>query len=214
MRGITGESFVAETLIPPEGIPPLCDDQGLRATILDLLPTLDESSIAVRQTSGRDPHRGIQIPGVPVGGSRPADDGSRAPPAALTPLTKARGLRAVLLPQVVPGGRRERGGTDCATSMTLSSRIHPLIRTSPRRARGQLAGSRRLPPRTRARRGASVLHQTTISPAATAIIWLATASGAAAGAADVSLPGSLEGSGPQVCVPLLFPHWSSYHVDG
>jgi hypothetical protein len=35
VKGITGESFVAETLIPPEGIPPLCDDQGLRAAILD-----------------------------------------------------------------------------------------------------------------------------------------------------------------------------------
>jgi hypothetical protein len=59
VKGITGESFVAETLIPPEGIPLLCDDQGLRAAILDWLPTLDESGIAVRQTGGRDPHRGI-----------------------------------------------------------------------------------------------------------------------------------------------------------
>jgi hypothetical protein len=66
VKGITGESFVAESLIPPEGISPLCDDQGLRSVILDWLPTLDESGIAVRQTGGRDPHRGIQIPGVPA----------------------------------------------------------------------------------------------------------------------------------------------------
>jgi hypothetical protein len=54
---------------------------------------------------------------------------------------------------------------------------------------------------------------TTISPAAATIIWLATATGAAAstvataaGAADVSLPRSLEGPGPQVSVPLfIFP---------
>jgi hypothetical protein len=59
VKGITGESFVPETLIPPEGIPPLCDDQGLKAAILDWLPTLDESSVAVRQTGGQDPHRGI-----------------------------------------------------------------------------------------------------------------------------------------------------------
>jgi hypothetical protein len=47
VKRITGESFVAETLIPPEGIPPLCNDQGLRAAILDWLPTLDESGVAV-----------------------------------------------------------------------------------------------------------------------------------------------------------------------
>jgi hypothetical protein len=59
VKGITGESFVPETLIPPEGIPPLCEDQGLRAAILDWLPTLDESDVAVRQTGSRDPHHGI-----------------------------------------------------------------------------------------------------------------------------------------------------------
>jgi hypothetical protein len=64
VKGITGESFVAETLIPPEDIPPLCDDQGLRAAILDWLPILDEWGVEVRQTGGRDPHCGIQIPGV------------------------------------------------------------------------------------------------------------------------------------------------------
>jgi hypothetical protein len=73
VKGVTGESFVAESLILPEGISPLCDDQGLRTAILDSLPTLDESGVAVRQTGGRDPHRGIQIPGVPTGGSQPAD---------------------------------------------------------------------------------------------------------------------------------------------
>jgi hypothetical protein len=48
VKGITGESFIAETLIPPEDIPPLCDDQGLRAAILEWLPTLNERGIAVR----------------------------------------------------------------------------------------------------------------------------------------------------------------------
>jgi hypothetical protein len=47
VKGITGESFAPETLIPPEGIPPLCDNQGLRTAILDWLPTLDESGVAV-----------------------------------------------------------------------------------------------------------------------------------------------------------------------
>jgi hypothetical protein len=59
--------------------------------ILDWLPTLDESGVAVCQTGGRDPHRGIQIPGVPAGGSQPADAGSRATPAALSPSDKGKG---------------------------------------------------------------------------------------------------------------------------
>jgi hypothetical protein len=81
------------------------------------------------------------------------------PPRPSTPRTRARGLRAVLPPRVVPGGQRERGGTDYAAPMGLSSRIRLLIRTSPRSARRQLAGPRRSAPRPRARRGASVLHQ-------------------------------------------------------
>jgi hypothetical protein len=59
VKWITSESFIPETLIPPQGIPPLCDDAGLRAAILDGLPTLDESGVVVGQTGGRDPHRGI-----------------------------------------------------------------------------------------------------------------------------------------------------------
>jgi hypothetical protein len=101
VKGITGESFVAESLIPPEGISPLCDDQGLRTAILDSLSTLDESGVAVHQTGNRDPHRGIQIPGVPVGGSQPADAGSRAPPATLSPSGKGKGAASS---SSTPGG--------------------------------------------------------------------------------------------------------------
>jgi hypothetical protein len=90
VKGITGESFVPETLIPSEGIRLLCDDRGLRAAILDWMPILDESGVAVCQTSDRDPHRGIQIPVVPAEGSRPADAGSRAPPTALSPSDKGK----------------------------------------------------------------------------------------------------------------------------
>ena len=91
MKGITGESFVAESLILPEGIPPLCDDPGLRTAILDSLPTLDESGVAVRQAGGRDPYCGIQIPDIPGGGSRPADADSRFHPATLSPSGKDKG---------------------------------------------------------------------------------------------------------------------------
>jgi hypothetical protein len=52
VKGITGESFVPESLILPEGIPALCDDAGLRTAILAMLPSLDESGVAVRQTGG------------------------------------------------------------------------------------------------------------------------------------------------------------------
>jgi hypothetical protein len=47
--------------------------------VLARLPTLDEIGVAIHQTSGRDPHQGIHIPGVPVGGSQLTDVGSRAP---------------------------------------------------------------------------------------------------------------------------------------
>jgi hypothetical protein len=107
VKGITGESFVAESLIPPEGISPLCDDQGLRTAILDSLPTLEESGIAVRQTGGRDPHRGIHIPGVPAGGSRLADVSSRAPPVTLSPSGKGKGAARS---SSAPGGSRRSEG--------------------------------------------------------------------------------------------------------
>jgi hypothetical protein len=68
VRGITGEAFILKSLMPPQGISPLCDDPGLRSAVLARLPTLDESGVAVRQTGGRDPHRGIHIPGTPAGG--------------------------------------------------------------------------------------------------------------------------------------------------
>jgi hypothetical protein len=59
VKGITGESFVPKSLILPQGIPALCNNPGLRTAILATLPTLDESGVMVRQTGGRDPHRGI-----------------------------------------------------------------------------------------------------------------------------------------------------------
>jgi hypothetical protein len=91
VKGITGEAFIPESLIPPQGIPPLFDDPGLRSAVLSWLPTLDESGVVVHQTGGRDPHQGIRIPGVQVGGSQPADAASRAPPAAPTSSDKGKG---------------------------------------------------------------------------------------------------------------------------
>jgi hypothetical protein len=107
VKGITGESFIAESLILLEGIPPLCGDQGLRTAILDSLPTHDESGVAVRQTGGRDPHHRIQIPGVAARGSWPIDVDSRAPLATLSPSGKGKG--AASSSSASGGSRRSEG---------------------------------------------------------------------------------------------------------
>jgi hypothetical protein len=75
------------------------------------------------------------------------------------PLTRARVPHAVLPPRVVPGGQRERGGTDYVVPMDLSLGICPLIRASLRSATRQLAMPGRPAPQLRARRGTPVLHQ-------------------------------------------------------
>jgi hypothetical protein len=91
VRGITGEAFIPESLMPPQGISPLCDNPGLRSAVLARLPTLDESGVAVRQTGGRDPHRGIHIPGAPVGGPQPADVAPRVPSTGPSSSDKSKG---------------------------------------------------------------------------------------------------------------------------
>jgi hypothetical protein len=91
VRGITGEAFIPESLIPPQVISPLCDNPGLQSVVLARLPTLDESGVAVRQTGGWDPHQGIHIPGAPVGGPQPADVAPRAPPAVPSSSDKGKG---------------------------------------------------------------------------------------------------------------------------
>ena len=46
--GMTGEGFIPEHLILPQGITPLCEDQHLRTAVLASLPTLDDGRLAVR----------------------------------------------------------------------------------------------------------------------------------------------------------------------
>jgi hypothetical protein len=92
VKGITGESFIPESLILPQDIPVLYDDPRLRSAMLATLPTLDESGVAVHQTGGQDPLRGIRIPGVPAGGPQPTDLAPSAGPAAApNPLDKGKG---------------------------------------------------------------------------------------------------------------------------
>jgi hypothetical protein len=91
VRGVTGEAFIPESLMLPQGISPLCDNPGLRLVVLARLPTLDESGVAVRQTGGRDPHRGIHIPGAPGCGPQPADVAPRVSSAVPSPSDKGKG---------------------------------------------------------------------------------------------------------------------------
>jgi hypothetical protein len=107
VKGITGESFILESLILPQGIPALYDDPGLRTAILATLPTLDESGVAVGQTGGQDPHRGIRISDASAGSPQPAGVAPSVPAAAPAPWTRAKGLQAVPPPQVAPGGSEE-----------------------------------------------------------------------------------------------------------
>jgi hypothetical protein len=169
VKGITGEPFVPESLILPEGISALCDDAGLRTTILATLPTLDESGMAVRQTGGRDPHRGIRISDAPAGGPQTAGMAPSAPArashasvAAPTPWTRAKGLQAAPPPRAAPGCRRKRGDAGCAAPTDRSFQTPPpplgSRRSAPRSVRGLPVGPRRPAPRPRARRGASVLR--------------------------------------------------------
>jgi hypothetical protein len=116
VKGITGESFIPESLILPEGIPALCDDTGLRSVNLATLPTLDECGIAVRQTGSRDPDRGIQISDAPVGGPQTADvapsapvGASHVPAAAPCPLDKGKGAASSSFAQVALRRWRRRG---------------------------------------------------------------------------------------------------------
>jgi hypothetical protein len=91
VKGITGESFVLESLILPQGMPALCDDPGLRTAILATLSTLDESGMAVRQTGGQDPHLGIRISDPPAEGPQPTGVAPSAPVVAPRPLDKGKG---------------------------------------------------------------------------------------------------------------------------
>ena len=79
--------------------------------ILATLPTLDESGVAVRQTGGRDPHRGIRISDAQAGGAQAAGVAPSASALAPSPSIAApllgqgqRGCRQFLRPRWHRGG--------------------------------------------------------------------------------------------------------------
>ena len=63
VRTVTGEIFISEHLILPQGVVPLCEDSSLRAAVLATLPILD-------------PYCGIRIPGASVEQAVPSTVGS------------------------------------------------------------------------------------------------------------------------------------------
>jgi hypothetical protein len=150
------------------------------------------------------------------------------PPRPPTPRTRPKGLRVAFPLRAPPGGWRERGDTDYAAPTGFSSQTHPLIRIPPEASEdgwwdrgGRLPG----PGRAEARQSSSttIIRPTATTTATTIRFAAATpeaatastvAIAAAAGAANVPLPGSLEGPGPQESVPpFYFFHWFSYHID-
>jgi hypothetical protein len=141
VKGITGESFVPKSLILPEGIPALCDNAGLRSVNLATLSTLNECGVAVRQTGGRNPHRGIQIFDALVGGPQTADMAPSAPTGAShapAPWTRAKGLQVAPPPQAALGCRRRRGDVGCIVPTDR------LFWTPPPPAGAEEAGSQKL----------------------------------------------------------------------
>jgi hypothetical protein len=225
VKGITGESYVPESLFLPQGIPALCDDPRLRTAIMATLPTFDESGMVVRQTSGRDPHHGIRIFDAPAGGPQSASVAPsapvvapNAPAAAPRPLDKGKGAASS---SSAPGGT---GGSEEERRRRLRCADKSFVSDPPRSVRGLLVGPRRPTPRLRARRGASVLrhhhhwvrrhhnhhrsrrhhhHLGVISPRGTS----SSTTTAAATAVVASLLGSLKSPGPQVSVapfPLVY----------
>jgi hypothetical protein len=173
VKGITSESFVPESLILPQDTPTLCDDPGLRTAVLATLPTLDNSGVAVRQTGGRDPLRGIQIPSVPARGPQPSGAAPCAGPAmAPSPLDNGKGAASNAS---APGGS---GGSKEERRRRLRHADGSLISDPPRSIRGLLVGPRRPASRPRhveARQSSgpatttigSAATTTTIGPAAT-----------------------------------------------
>jgi hypothetical protein len=76
---------------------------------LATLSTLDESDVAVRQTGGKNPHRGIRIFDAPAGGPQPVGVAPiapavapSAPVVALAPWTRVKGLQAAPPPVPLP----------------------------------------------------------------------------------------------------------------
>jgi hypothetical protein len=87
------------------------------------LPTLDDSGVAVRQTGGRDPLRGIWISDAPAEGPQPVGVAPSANPAmAPSPLDKGKGAASsASAPGSSGGSEEERRHRLCCADGSLIS---------------------------------------------------------------------------------------------
>jgi hypothetical protein len=164
VKGITGESFIPESLILPQNIPALYDDPALRTA---MLPTLYECDVAVRQIGGRDPHQRIRIPSAPAGGPQlagmaPSATAGASSDSAAAPRPLDKGKGAASSSSARGGTRGSEEERQCrlrrANGLFVSAPPVGPRRSAPRSVRRPLAGPKRLARKPRARRGTSALR--------------------------------------------------------
>jgi hypothetical protein len=114
VRAVTGEIFVPEHLILPQGVVPLCEDSRLRIAVLATLPTLDDGRLAARQTGG-DPDCGIRIPGA---------SGEQAVPSVAGSVPSAKGKQAVAGSSAASGPSQARSSSGASPEEASRRRLH------------------------------------------------------------------------------------------
>jgi hypothetical protein len=97
--------------------------------------------VAVRQTGGRDPHRGIWISDAPAGGPQPTGVARSATPAvAPSPLDKGKGATSGA--SVGAPALGSSGGSEEERRRRLRRVDESLVSEPPRSVRGLQVGSR------------------------------------------------------------------------
>ena len=130
MQAVTGEIFIPELLILPQGVVPLCEDSRLRTAVLATLPTLDDGGLAARQTGG-DPDRGIRIPGA---------SGEQVVPSAAGSGPTAKGNQAVAGSAATSGPSQTQSSSGASSGETGRRMLHrgdgtPVVEPAAKRQR-------------------------------------------------------------------------------
>ena len=113
VRAVTGDAFIPENLILPQGVVPLCEDSA-RVAVLATLPTLDDGGLAPRQTGG-DPNRGLRIPGA---------SGDQAMPSAARSGPTSKGKQAVAGSAATSGPSQVRSSSGASSGDAGRRRLH------------------------------------------------------------------------------------------
>jgi len=114
VRAVTGEAFVPEHLILPQGVVPLCEDSRMRTAVLATLPTLDDGGLAARQTGG-NPDRGLRIPGA---------SGDQAIPSAAGSGPTTKGKQAMAGSFATSGPSQARSSSGASSGEAGRRRLH------------------------------------------------------------------------------------------